>query len=55
MTPKLPTIRTARRASTVKRRDVAAAAKAVILARYAATGQLLEGKSYRKAAGQKRK
>lgn len=55
MTPKLRTIKTHPRASTVKRSDVAAAAKAVIMARYAATGRFAEEELLQKSIRQQRR
>jgi len=55
MKPKLREIHIGRRKSSVKRRDVAAAVKAVIAARNADPGRSLDGQPDRKSADRSRK
>jgi hypothetical protein len=50
MTTKLRSIRTASRAASVKRRDVACAVKQVVIDREAATGRFADRKSDRKTS-----
>jgi hypothetical protein len=55
MTSKLRPIRTVSRAATVKRSDVASAARAVTVARDADAGRFVDGKTDRKSPAASRK